>query len=98
MCDVNLVAIGTRNLVVVMSTAVPGETRIAAVAIEAYAILLTDRGCRAGSKTYDRRSLLAATDATRVLASRSVAGLTLQLPSAKGAARIGWHRVRRFEY
>jgi hypothetical protein len=66
-----------RDGVVVMTTAVPRETRVALVAVDAKSILFGDGRFRARAKPDDRRAFLAASYPTGVRVARSVTSLTL---------------------
>jgi hypothetical protein len=69
--------IRTRDAVVVMTTAVPRETRVTLVAIDAKSVLFGNGCYGVRAKPDDRRTFLATSYPTGVRVARSVTGLTL---------------------
>ena len=96
--DVTIVAVGAGDSVVVVSAAVPGETGIGQMAVDAVGVLLGNRRARVGAETYHWRSFLAAPYAPRVITTRSVAGFALQLTVTERGVRIGGHCVLAAKY
>jgi len=96
--NVNLMAVGTGNFIVVVAAAMPGHSDTLAVAAETHVILYTDFSFRVCGKTDQGWALLSATHPAGVRTARSVAGLALQLSVAKWARRIRWYAMSGFEY
>ena len=90
-------AIGTRNFIVIMRTAVPPETNVIAVTIEAHVVLHQDIRFFVRSKFDNWRPLLSTSNSAGVFAARSMTGLALQLSVAKRATRISRNTVFGFE-
>ena len=86
---------GTADFIVVMRAAVPCESDIARMTFEAHAVLGLDARRRVGSESNDRLTTAAPAD---MQPTGTVAGFTLQLPVAEGAARIRRHGVLCLEY
>ena len=86
-------AVGARDVVHVVVVAVPAKSGIGLMAIHAEVVLYVDRCAAALAKNCAwRRSLLAATNASRVITRGSVTGFTLQLAVTKrtvGVRRYG---------
>ena len=94
-CRVDGMAVGAGHVVVVMAAAVPAEPGICLVAVHAESVLLRDRRCSIRSEIYGRRSFLATSHASGVIARRTMAGLALQLSMAKRTARVARYGVLR---
>ena len=83
----------TRDSVVVMTAAVPRETRVTLVAIDAQGVLFDDRRFRVRAKPDDRWAFLATSYSAGVFVARPVTGLALQLAVAEWRVRIAGHAV-----
>ena len=90
-------AIGTGNFIVIMWAAVPPETNVIAVTIEAHVVLHQNIRFFVRSKFDDWWPFLSASDSRGVLTARSMTGLALQLSVAKRATRISRNTVFGFE-
>ena len=86
------VAIGTTRLIAFMRAALPGETDILPVTVQANGILLINRRFRSGAKGFDGSVLRAA---RAMFAAAAMATFTLQLRHR--GIRIGALSVRRLE-
>ena len=82
------VTVGTGDLFHIMRTAVPGKAQIILVTCGTELVLFKDGQHAAGSKSRYGRALLTAPHPPRMLAARSMAGLTLQLAVTEWRARI----------
>lgn len=91
--DMHRMTIGTGDRVVVMRAAVPGEARVCLVAFRAISILVRDRRRRVKTESDDRRSFLASSNPSGMIAGRSMAGFTLQLAMPEGGIGILRHSV-----
>jgi len=92
------VAVCTRNVIHVVVVAMPAKTRIGCMTIQAKAVLHIDGRAAALAKNCAwRRSLLAATNASRVITRRSVTGFALQLAVSERTVGIRRYRVRTAE-
>jgi hypothetical protein len=89
------VAVCAGHIVVVMAAAVPAEPGICLVAVHAKSVLLRDRRCSIRPEIYGRRSFLAPSYSSGVIARRTMAGLALQLSMAKRTARVARYGVLR---
>jgi len=96
--DVQGMAIGASDCIVVVRTAVPGEAGIAEVALDAILVLVLYLSRRVRGECRNRRTLLATPDAARVVTTRSVASLALQLPVSKRGVWILWDSMPGLEH
>ncbi len=85
------VTVGAGDLIVIVGSAVPAETDVGIVAIEAVIVLYADLGILVRTEFDDRRTFLAAPDSRRVCSTGPVTGFALQLAAAERATRIGGH-------
>jgi hypothetical protein len=92
------VAIGAGNCVVVMPAAVPGESGIGEVTIDAISVLLRNGGARVRTEHDSRRPFLTSSYATGMITARPVAGFALQLAVTERGGRITWHSMFGAEY
>jgi hypothetical protein len=97
-CRMTAVTVRTRDLLHVMRTAVPGEAEVILVAGCAILVLFQDRHDAVGRKRFDRRTLFAAPDPTRVRIAWSMACLALQLLMPERRARIRSHGMFAAKY
>jgi len=87
------VTVGTGNIVDVVAAAMPGEPGIGCVAIHAKTVLLNNRSDRFGAKRKYRGALLAATYPARMVTTRAMASLALQLAVPERGIRVTGYRV-----
>jgi len=78
----------TRDGVVVVATTVPREASITLVAIDTHSVLIGHGRFGVRAKPDHRRTLLATPYAARVIATRTVASLALQLTVAEWRVRV----------
>jgi len=96
--NVNLMAVGAGNFIIVVAAAMPGQSDALAVAAETHVILYANFSFRVCGETDYGRALLSATHPAGVRTAGPVTGFALQLSAAKWARRIRRHAMAGFEY
>ncbi len=92
------VAVGTGNFVNVVRPAMPSETDLTVVAVEAHGILYADAGFVVRPKRHDGWPLFSTPHPGRMLSTGSVAGFALQLAMSERAAGIRGHSMPGLKY